>query len=240
MIRNRHTLIACVLGASLAGLLAGCGTNASSTGASTGASSVTNLQISGNAQSWTGGEAVLRAVGTNQELDYFVSFGHIADNGDFSIELPKTPNVPDSFGPLKCEANDTGKIVLTPSTLRVTLIRSFGVSETQDSGSPVFGEVENVSGDPTGNGAATLGTYAYASSAGSVKGTCPSIYGNPMYTFDLSLEAGWNHVILSFTDPSKDFTATYRTAPLPENLSWVYNEFPTPPKEPPPPPPQQQ
>ena len=216
-------------------VLAACSTGAGNPRANT--SSVTDLQLSGNARGWTGGEAVLRAVGTNQEVDYSVSLGRIAANGDFSIKLPETPNVPDSFGSLTCEASGTGEITLVSDTLRVTLVRSFGVSETQDSGSPVFGEVENVSGDPTGNGAATLGTYAYASSAGSVRGTCPSVYGTPTYTFDLSLEAGWNHVVLSFTDPKNASTATYKTVPLPENLRWVYNEFLPPPKEPPPPPP---
>lgn len=233
MMQKRHTPQLSIWSALLAGLLAACGTGAGTPGTS----SVTDLQFSDTAQGWTGGTAALRAIGTNRDENYPVGFGSIAANGDFTLELLESPNTPDSFGPLTCDTGETGEIEVTPSTLRVTLVRSFGVTETEDLDDPEIGEVVHIKGDPAGNDDFTLGMYAYASAPGTVKGTCVYVGGTSTHIFDLTLVAGWNHVIASFTDPIADSIATYRTAPPPEDLRWVYHEFPPDPNDGPPPPP---
>lgn len=219
-----------VMFALVAGLLAACNTET----VTPGTSSVVDLQIRGTAQGWTGGTAALRATGTNREDDYLVGYGTLAPDGSFTLKLPELPNVPDSFGPLTCEVGETGELEVTPSTLKVSLVRSFGVTEKRSLDDLELGEVSYMEGNPAGNEDFTLGTYAYASTTGTVKGTCVFVDKTSTHTFDLTLAAGWNHVAVSFTNPTTDFVATYRTAAPPADLSWTYNEFSPPPHEGPP------
>ena len=209
----------------IVGLLAACRKESSIPGTN----SVTDLQISGTARGWTGSTAVLRALGTNREEKYFVSLGSIAPNGDFTLELPQPPGVPDSFGPLTCEAGETNNLEVTPSTLIVTLVERIGVTETHDLDNPEMGEVVHIKGDPAGNEDSTRGMYAYASVPGTVKGTCVRVDKTSVRNFNLTLAAGWNHVVVTFTNPTTDFVATYRTTALPGDLNWTYYEFPPPP-----------
>lgn len=219
-----------VIFAFVIGLLAACNTET----VTSGTSNVVDLQVSGTAQGWTGGTAALRAIGTNREDDYLVGYGTIASNGRFTLELPELPNVPDSFGPLTCEVGETGELEITPSTLRVSLVRSFGVTEKHSLDDLELGEVIYIRGDSAGNEDFTLNMYAYASTTGTVKGTCVFVDKTSTHTFDLTLAAGWNHVVVTFTNLTTDFVATYRTAAPPADLSWTYNEFPLPPHEGPP------
>ncbi len=200
------------------GSLAACSTGTSSPGTS----SVVDLKVSGTADSWTGGAAVLRAFGTNRKDVEFVSQGSIAANGDFTLELPEPLSLPDLFGPLTCEVGETGELEVTPSTMRVSLVRSFRVTETPDLDDSGMGEVVYIKGDQAGSDGFTLGIYAYASTPGTVKGTCVFVDKTSTHTFDLTLAAGWNHIVVTFTDPTTNFVATYRTATLPADLRWTY------------------
>ncbi len=221
-----------VLLALLVGSLAACSVGTSNPAIN----SVVDLRVSGTAQGWTGGAAVLRVFGTNREDVEFISQGSIADNGDFTLELPEPLSMHESFGPLTCEVGEIGELEVTPSTMRVSLVRGFRVTKRPDLDDSGMGEVVHIKGDQAGNEDFTLGTYAYASAPGTVRGTCIGDYGTSTHTFNLTLAEGWNHVVVAFANLTTDFVATYRTVAPPPDLRCVYYEFPPPPHEGPPPP----
>lgn len=200
-------------------------------------------QLEGEAQSWTGSKAVVRAVATNRQDTYLVTLGSIDSTGNFSVTLPASVEVSDSLAPLACQEFETGSLEVTPSTLKVSFVETLTVAPTAKEGEPEIGELTYADRDQASRGDVTRVIQAYAPEAGTVRGTCQikhrdaadgSVFSTETFSFDLTVAAGWNDVVRTSTLSDKDFLWAYETRTPPLGLSWHYWEYPPPPHDGPP------
>ncbi len=186
--------------------------------------------LSGTAQEWTGGTAVIKAVATNRQNNYLVALGSMRSTGDFAVTLPTSVEARDSSAPFACQENETGKLEVSPSTLRVSLIEALPVAPTEKNGEPEIGELNFANRDQASGYNVTRVVQAYTPVAGTVKGTCRidyrsaadgSDFSTETFSFDLTLAVGWNDVVRTNTSSGKDFSWAYETRTPPQGSAGV-------------------
>ncbi len=205
-------------------------------------------QLTGEARAWTGGDAVLKATASDRNTSYLVSSGTIDATGNFSVTLPASVEAPDSLAPLACQESEKGTLEVSPSTLNVSLLETLVVAPTAKDGEPETGELSYADRNLASGDALTRVAWAYAPVAGTVTGACridyrnasdDAVFSTETFTFDLTLAAGWNELVVELSTPSNgDLEVTYETRIPPTGLSWRYRAYPPLPNDGPPPPPQ--
>lgn len=169
-------------------LLSACGRNTTPPAPTT----PTPREISGTAEGWPGGEAVVRAETTEFSI---IAEGTISADGSFSLTLPVegaelanalTTADGDSF----CSSPDSvSTIEIAPGPFKTVFIANY-FYVYDSTGSELLGylSTESTPQDSFNN--------AYASSNVTVKGDCVTTYGNESSTlrFDLDYKAGWNAI----------------------------------------------
>lgn len=190
--------------------------------------------LTGTAQGWTGQNALIEVNTNNLENSteqHFLAKGTMDRNGAFKVTLPVGDAVMKALYPAglfnSCRKGQTGVVEVAPNTLEITLAGTllvFPFTNTDDNSSAPGGlhylseEVDTF----------TVVDRLYASTDGSIKGTCTYSGAalTEIRTFDLTLMAGWNDVVFSrISSPGRVVEIT-RTGAVPANVRWEYIVFP--------------
>ncbi len=219
--KQRRAALSLVVSLILALSLAACGRNTTLPTPTT----PVPREISGIAEGWTGGEAVVRAVDVS---DPGVSFaeGTISADGSFSLTLPVEGEA------LAAALSTIDEAFFCPDTVEITPGPFEAVFVSND-----FIVYDSASGELLGfiyaeRTPENAFNNVYASSDATVKGGCGTTDNETR--FDLDFKAGWN-AIFSTEDGS---VLSVSTRPFPTNVTWTYHsdegplEPPSPPCEP--------
>jgi hypothetical protein len=209
-VSERRAALSFVVSLILALSLAACGRN------TTLPTPITPIprEISGTAEGWTGGEAVVRAVDVfNPEVPF--TEGTISADGSFSLTLPvEGEELAAALGTLDkdffCPDQSGGSPVrITPESFEGVFVGNYFYVYNSASGE----RLGVIYAERTPENAFN---NFYASTDATVKGSCGAT-GNEI-RFDLDFKAGWN-AIFSTEDGS---VLSVSTRPFPTEVTWTY------------------
>lgn len=196
---------------------------------------LTPKEISGTAEGWSDGQAIIRAEGTDLDnsRQSFVAERTISADGKFSLTLPaEEAELADVLftadQELFCPEPGVSTVKITPGPFETVFVGNYFLvyDATEDE---LLGSISPDRLVPQNDF-----SYAYAPSDVSVKGECVTTYGDESSTLRLDLEykAGWNAVFFTQRGP----VLSVSTGLFPTDARWVYTDefqvLPGPPSDP--------
>ena len=167
-------------------------------------------RVEGQIQAYSGGPAIIKASALDSQGESVVLVQtNLSAEGQFALTLPAALSgaLLDTFTDPGDPCLDSSLSIIPADVL--TASPRFDYESAGGDGSLVL----STTGDENATVKESL-IWLYASKAASIAGTCGA------QSYDLTLEAGWNKVVVRDTDDGETLSSEYTSGPLPAGLQW--------------------
>lgn len=192
-------------------------------------------ELGGVAQNWIGEVATLKvevSTATEEPNDSSVlEEATVSSSGSFTITLPSAATMAPLLAPFEtvpCEiVGGTGTVRASPSPLQIGPLLNLNVYLAGSEDSLPDGYLSR---EKSLASSRVFVDQLYSATGGTIQGSCTFEHGatETTETYDMTLTAGWNEVVIEFTA----FAATVVTKRPPEGIDWQYKKYEAPPAPP--------